>query len=207
VGQLYCLAVPSRIPYLRYDDLDPERQSVWDAVVGSRGGDLVNSDGGLAGPFNAFVHAPGVGRCLTSLGHVLRYETSIDRRLRELAIITVGARWRAEFEWWAHARVARGLGVADEVVDAIGRGEDPVFPADDERTVYAVARQLTDDGRVDREAYTAAQQLLGDAGTVELVSLCGYYTLVSFLLNAFTVPLPPGAEPAWAPAAGQDQAP
>jgi len=33
---------------------------------------------------------------------------------------------------------------------------------------------------------------------VELVSLCGYYTLVSFLLNAFTVPLPPDALPMWA---------
>ncbi len=28
---------------------------------------------------------------------------------------------------------------------------------------------------------------------VELVSLCGYYTLVSFLLNAFDVPLLPDA--------------
>ena len=27
---------------------------------------------------------------------------------------------------------------------------------------------------------------------VELVSLCGYYTLISYLLNAFTVPIPPG---------------
>jgi hypothetical protein len=33
---------------------------------------------------------------------------------------------------------------------------------------------------------------------VELVSLCGYYTLISFLLNAFTVPLPPGTAPMWA---------
>ena len=50
--------MPSRLPYLRYDDLDPERRAVWDAVVGSRGADLVNADGGLIGPFNAFVHAP-----------------------------------------------------------------------------------------------------------------------------------------------------
>jgi hypothetical protein len=55
--------------------------------------------------------------------------------------------------------------------------------------------------------YAAAQQLLGDAGMVELVSLCGYYTLVSFLLNAFTVPLPPGAAPAWGSPAEQGQAP
>jgi hypothetical protein len=34
---------------------------------------------------------------------------------------------------------------------------------------------------------------------VDLVALCGYYTLVSFTLNAFAVPLPPGAEPVWDP--------
>jgi 4-carboxymuconolactone decarboxylase len=88
--------------------------------------------------------------------------------------------------------------VADAVVDAIGRGEDPPFEADDERAVYTVARQLTDSGRLDQAAYHAAHRFLGDAGMVELVSLCGYYTLVSFLLNAFTVPLPPGAAPMWA---------
>jgi 4-carboxymuconolactone decarboxylase len=171
---------------------------VWDAVVGSRGGDLIGADGGLIGPFNAFLHAPGVGRRLSSLGRVVRFETSLDRRLTEVAIITVGARWKAEFEWWAHARMAREHGVADAVVDAIGRGQQPPFgAADDERVVYAAARELTETGQLTREAFGAAQQLLGDAGLVELVSLCGYYTTVSFLLNAFTVPLPAGAAPMW----------
>ena len=187
----------SRLKYLRRDDLDADRQEVWDSVVGSRGDQLINEQGGLAGPFNAFVQAPGVGRHLTSLGRVLRFETSIERRLSEVAIITVGAAWKAEFEWWAHARMARKHGVPDAVVDAIGRGEDPPFEAADERTVHAVARQLTGTGQVDQETYDAAQRLLGDAGLVELVSLCGYYTLISFLLNAFTVPLPPGATPTW----------
>jgi 4-carboxymuconolactone decarboxylase len=199
--------VPGRLPYLRYDDLDPDRRALWDAIVGSRGAGLVNDQGGLVGPFNAFVHAPGVGRRLASLGHVVRFETSIERRLSEVAIITVGARWKAEFEWWAHARMAREHGVADAVVDAIGRGEEPSFEADDERVVYAVARQLADHGQVDSAAYAAARRLLGDAGMVELVSLCGYYTLVSFLLNAFTVPLPPGATPAWGTPPDPAQAP
>jgi 4-carboxymuconolactone decarboxylase len=199
--------VQSRLPYLRYDDLDPDARAVWDGVVGSRGDGMVGPDGGLIGPFNAFVHAPAVGRRLSSLGRVLRFETSIDRRLLEVAIITVGARWKAEFEWWAHARMARKHGVADEVVDAIGRGDDPPFEADDERVVYTVARQLTAGGQLGQDAFAAAQRLLGDAGVVELVSLCGYYTLVSFLLNAFTVPLPPGEAQTWGAQPEPDQAP
>jgi 4-carboxymuconolactone decarboxylase len=187
----------SRLEYLRYDDLDPDGQKVWDGVVGSRGAELVNEQGGLIGPFNAFVHAPDVGRRLSSLGAALRFGTSIERRLSEVAIITVGARWKAEFEWYAHSRMARQHGVPAAVIDAIGRGEDPPFEADDERTIYIAARQLAEAGRLDQDAYDAASRLLGQAGLVELVSLCGYYTLISYLLNAFDVALPAGAAANW----------
>jgi 4-carboxymuconolactone decarboxylase len=187
----------SRLPYLRYDDLDARGQEVWDGVTGSRGAEVVNADGGLIGPFNAFVHAPGVGKHLSALGGRLRFRTSIERRLLELAMITVGAAWKAEFEWWAHARMAREHGVSDAVVAAIGNGDDPPFAAEDERVIYTVARQLTSTGRLGQDAYDAAQRLLGDAGMVELVSVCGYYTLISYLLNAFDVPLPPGAKLQW----------
>src|SRR5215831_8907912 len=186
-----------RLPHLRYDDLDAAGREVWDSVAGSRGGDLVNDEGGLIGPFNAFVQAPGLGRHLSRLGGRLRFRTSIERRLSELAIITVGARWNAEFEWWAHQGLAREHGIADAVIDAIGRGDDPAFDADDERVVYAVARQLTETGRLDRRSYDEAGELLGDEGMVELVALCGYYTLVSYLLNAFEVAQPPGVPAQW----------
>ena len=170
---------------------------MWDSIVGSRGAALISEQGSLVGPFNAFVHAPDVGRHLSSLGRVLRFETSIERRLSEVAIITVAARWKAEFEWWAHARMAREHGVPEAVVDAIGRGDDPPFEAADERTIYTAGRQLTEAGRLSDGTYHAVSQILGDAGTVEFVALCGYYSLVSFLLNAFAVPLPPDAAPMW----------
>jgi 4-carboxymuconolactone decarboxylase len=188
----------SRIPYVRRDELGPEGQQLWDSIVNGRGDQVLTADGAMVGPFNAFVTAPDAGRRLSALGATLRFGTSIERRLSEIAIITVGARWRAEFEWWAHAPMAREHGVASAVVDAIGRGEEPPFEAGDERAVYAVASRLSDAGRLDQQTYDAAHRFLGDAGMVELVALCGYYTLVSFLLNAFTVPLPPDALPMWA---------
>jgi 4-carboxymuconolactone decarboxylase len=188
----------TRIPYVRREDLGPEGQRLWDGIVRTWGDLAVTGNGGLAGPFNAIVTAPDAGRRLSALGATLRSAPSIERRLSEIAIITVGARWQAEYEWYAHAPMAREHGVAAAVVDAIGRGEEPPFDADDERAVYAVARQLSDAGRLDQETYDAAHRLLGDAGMVELVSLCGYYTVICFLLNAFTVPLPPDALPMWA---------
>jgi 4-carboxymuconolactone decarboxylase len=187
----------SRLQYLTYDQLDEQGQALWDSLLAGRGSSLVTQEHGLAGPFNAWLHAPDVGTQLGELGSALRFRSSLERRLLEIAIITVGARWRAEFEWWAHAAMARRHGVADPVVDAIGRGEPPPFEAEDERVVHRVAQQLADAGQLDAPTYAAAHDLLGDQGLVELVSLCGYYTLVSWTLNAFAVPLPPDATPMW----------
>ncbi len=190
----------SRLPELRHDELTPDGQAVWAAIAGTRGPQLETPAGGLPGPFNAFIHAPDVGRGLTALGATLRFGTSIERRLSEVAIITVGARWQAEFEWWAHARMAREHGVPDAVIEAIGRGQTPAFEAADERIVHAIASSLARTGQLDQQAYDAGRELLGDSGMVELVALCGYYTLISFVLNAFDVPVPAGAAPRWADA-------
>jgi 4-carboxymuconolactone decarboxylase len=149
------------------------------------------------GPFNPWVTAPGIGAKLADLGASLRFQSSIERRLLEVAIITVGAHWRAEFEWWAHSRMARHHGVAPAVIEAIAGGDFPEFERDDERVVYTVARELLESGRIDQSTFDAARQLLGDRGIVELVTLCGYYTLVSFTLNGFDAALPPGETPTW----------
>lgn len=188
----------SRLPYLGRDQLGAEGQRVWDAIIETRGTRVIREEGGLSGPFNASLHAPNVGQHVSALGAAVRFGTSIDPRLLEIAIMTVAARWKAEYEWYAHTRLAREQGVPDAVIDAIAKGADPPFGDAAERTVYTVARQLAEDGHVSQDAYDAAQRLLGDTGMVELVDLCGYYSLVSFVLNAFTVPLPPGATPTWA---------
>src|SRR6202161_2969441 len=102
----------TRIPYVRREELGPEGQQLWDGIVDGRGDLVVTAEGGLGGPFHAVVTAPGAGRRMSSLGATLRFGTSIERRLSEIAIITTGARWQAGFEWWAHAAEGRGHGVA-----------------------------------------------------------------------------------------------
>ena len=111
---------------------------------------------------------------------------------REIAILTVGAKWMAEYEWWAHARIGRREGVSDETIDAIHRGERPTLSDPLESAVYDFTAALLETGRVEPAAYDAARAQIGDSGLVELVTLAGYYTLVSFTLNAFEVRLPAG---------------
>ena len=185
----------SRLPLRPRSELPAEGQSVYDAIAATRP-NIGAANGPLIGPFNAWVIAPQVGARLADLGAALRSESSVERRFLEVAIITVGAYWRSEFEFWAHARMAIEHGVDPAAVDAIARGENPDLPHD-ERLMHDLARQLVTTGRLDDAIYAAGHRLLGDRGIVELVTLCGYYTLVSLSLNAFEVELPAGAAPRW----------
>ena len=183
----------ARLQPLRYDELDDDQRGVWDRIVNSRapgGLDLVGDDGSLIGPFNAFVHAPAVGRHAGALGATLRFGTSLDRRLTELAICTVGAHWQAEFELWAHVPMALEAGVDQTVIDALLAGDTPQFERDDEALVHTATSQLLQTGRCDDETYEGVLGLLGEQGVVELTTLIGYYCTISLLLNVFEVPVP-----------------
>jgi 4-carboxymuconolactone decarboxylase len=187
----------SRLQQLRREHLDAETQSLWDFVVAARGPNALGSDGTLVGPFNAWAHAPEVGTRLVELGTTLRFASHLEQRLLELAIITIGARWKAEFEWWAHRKRAIEQGVAVEAVNAIGRGESFDFERNDEQVVHGIVVSLLSAGRIEQTLYEDGLDVLGEVGMVELVSLCGYYTLIALTLNAFDVPLPEGAVTQW----------
>ena len=195
-------ARPGRLGPLAPRDLDPEQRQVLDAMLaGPRGGSgLLSREREVGGPFAPWLRSPGFARRAQELGAFVRYRTSLDPRLSELAIIVVGAAWRADYEFAAHAPLAVRAGVPREAVEALARGERPAFEREDERIVYEFARELVEERRVADERYAAAIDLLGEGGTVELVGILGYYTLVCMTLNTFETPLGEGMEPPFAAA-------
>jgi 4-carboxymuconolactone decarboxylase len=186
-----------RLPQKSRAELDDAAQALWDELVATRGDQIVDPAGGLHGPFNAWLRTPKVGSRLAPLGLALRHDTSLDRKLIELAILTVGAHFRAEFEWLAHSRMARRHGVGEDVIAALAAGRAPEFDDDRARIVHQVAAELVETGRLSESTYATARSQLSEVELVELVTLCGYYTLVSFTLNAFDVGLPAGSDPQW----------
>lgn len=183
-------------PVLGPDALDDDQASLWRSVVeGPRG--IPADPPFLPGPFNPWLQVPAFGRCAAEMGEILRMRSILPGDLREIAILTAGVRWKAEFEFFAHSRVALAEGVGQPILDALGDGSDPPFASELQRLVHTAAVSLLDTGGLSDAIRGKLANALGWPATVELVALVGFYSMVSFTLNAFDVDLPEGVSPIW----------
>jgi 4-carboxymuconolactone decarboxylase len=187
-----------RLPRLAPPGLDDDQAAVYDEIAhgprakGRSGQALRDEDGALVGPFNAMVVAPRIGLHLQRLGSAIRYEGALSPRARELAILLCARYEHSAFEWYAHEPAALAAGAGEAALDAILSGaelrlDDPV-----DQTVVRVATSLLETGDVSDGAHRDAKGMLSDAQLVEIVVLVGYYRMLSVLLRAFRVELPPG---------------
>ncbi len=177
-----------RFAPLTYDKMTPEQKTLTDHL-------LSGERRGMDGPFNVMLRSPEMGDMAQKLGAQIRFHSSLPDKLRELAIITTGRYWNAQYEWYAHKRLALQVGVSQATVDAIAQGKRPASMSADEEIVYNFCAELLNTRQVSDAAFAAAKGRLGERGVVDLIGLVGYYHLVSMLLNVDRYPLPEGATP------------
>lgn len=176
----------ARLAPLDLANLTPEQKEVADAI-------MAGPRGGLRGPFEAWLRSPVLADRAQRLGEFSRFHTSLPKHLVEFAIILTGKHWKAQFEFFAHARLAVEAGLPRETVEAVRTGERPVFRDAAERAVYAFVTEYFATNRVSDSTYQQALAVLGgERGVVDLIGIVGYYGLVSMTLNVFDVGLPEG---------------
>jgi alkylhydroperoxidase family enzyme len=193
--------VPGRLPRLSPDDLEPAQQAVYDAIAGGPRAAgpqvfrLLDDAGRLEGPFNAMLHAPGVGLALQDLGAAVRYRTTLPDRCREIAILTLAAVRRSAFEWYAHARVGRQAGLSETELEELRALRAPDSFSAAESVTRDLVLALMQGGDLDDDEFARGRDTLGLEQVVELVTLVGYYDLLALSLRVFRTPLPEGVDP------------
>jgi len=150
---------------------------------------------GAAGPFNALLRSPDVADRVQRVGEYVRFQTTIPAPLNELAILITGRFWSAQYEFWAHSRLARTAGLPDAIIDAVADGRRPSPMSDDERIVYDFCTEMFRDKAVSDAAFKAVVNRFGEQGVIDLIAACGYYSIVSMVLNVDRHPLPAGEQP------------
>lgn len=176
-----------RYPVLDEARLNARQREVYDRIVSGPRGEVV-------GPLRVWLHSPELADRAQALGGFVRYSTVLPPVLSELAILVTARIWSSGFEWVHHAPIAAEAGLPAEAIEAIGRAERPAFGDAAHQAVFDAAVELHRDRRMSDAAYDAVLAAIGQQGVIDLVGICGYYTLISMTINVFQVPDGDGPE-------------
>jgi len=154
---------------------------------------ITQSRGAIQGPFTMFLHCPEFAGRVAHLGAFVRFEGSLDMRVRVLAAMTVARELEAVYVWGAQTGGARRLGVPEATIAAIREDHSRGIPPEDAEIVE-FTRQLLRRHRVDEASANSLRRRFGDEGFIELTGAIGYYSLLAMTVNACELEAAPGAE-------------
>ena len=177
----------ARLPEISRDQLNRQEQKFFDEIVGTRGG--------VRGPYGVLLHSPDLASRVAHTGTYLRFEFDMPSNLKEVVILTTAREIKSQFEYTAHAQLARQAGVSEETIQAITAGKAPEGLADDEALLVRYALELLRERKITDATFNAVQSKYGTRGVVDLTALVGHYLLVGQILAAFDVGLAPGVTP------------
>ena len=176
----------ARLPSITGKEQVPAKDhATFDSIVASRGA--------VQGPFTMSLHSPEVAGRVAHLGAYVRFEGSLDMRVRVLAAMTVAREFEAIYVWGAQTGGARRLGVPEATITAIRENHSRGIPAEDAEIVE-FTRQLLRKHRVDDATFKSMQSRFGNDQLVQLTTAIGYYSLLAMTVNACELEPAEGAE-------------
>jgi len=172
-------------PIISKEQVPAKDQPIVDAITESRGA--------IQGPFTMFLHCPELAGRVAHLGAFVRFEGSLDMRVRVLAAMTVARELEAVYVWGAQTGGARRLGVPEATITAIRENHSRGIPPQDAEIVD-FTRQLLRKHRADAASVASLQKRFGNDGLIQLTGAIGYYSLLAMTVNACELEAAPNAE-------------
>ena len=177
--------MPRLVPITDKEQVPAKHQAAVDSIVKSRGA--------IQGPFTMFLHCPELAERVAHLGAFVRFEGSLDMRVRVLAAMTVARELDAVYVWGAQTGGARKLGVPEATIAAIREKHTRGVPPADAQ-VIDFTRELLRRHRVDDATAKALIARFGNEQFLELTGAIGYYAMLAMTVNACELEAGPNAE-------------
>ena len=176
----------ARVPLITSkDQVLAQHHAIVDGIVGSRGS--------LQGPFSVFLHSPEISERVAHLGALVRFEGTLDFRVRVLAAMTVAREFEAMYVWGAQTGSARKRDVPESTITAIKENRSDGIPAEDLQ-IIDFTRQLLRKHRVDDATAQAMLARFGNDQFIQLTGAIGYYSMLCMTVNACDLEPGKGAE-------------
>jgi 4-carboxymuconolactone decarboxylase len=184
-----------RLPLIAPSELTPEQKRLYDDMRKGIASNFnafkaVREDGALMGPWNPWLHEPGIGKAIWDPTLAMTANATLSDNIRQIVILVVGARFDAAYEIYAHIAVAEHEGMRPERLATLVADLKPTDLSADESVAFDVAYKLVRGGVLPEPLYRLAVATFGQHGTNEVIYLVGLYSMVSTTLNGFNVPVP-----------------
>ena len=138
--------------------------------------------------FRTLAHSPDLYKAFLSLGGHLLTAGAIPAREREIVILRTGRRAQSEYEFGQHRAIGRDAGLTDTEIEWLAGDGDW---SEDDAALVAMVDELTEHDVVSEVTWQRLSRRWSDPQLLELLLLCGFYRLVSGLLNSVGVALEP----------------
>jgi 4-carboxymuconolactone decarboxylase len=175
----------ARLPLASRESVPEDQRQAFDEIVKNLGSVP------RFGPGSVVLNVPHAHQRLMGFNRFLRTESSLPKKLQELAMIVTARELDCQYIWNAHAASAREAGVGAATVDALRERTDLPKLSDDETAVVRFAQEFFRTHRVSRGTFQLALEQLGNRGAVELGLFLGNYASLALMVNSFDVDLPP----------------
>jgi 4-carboxymuconolactone decarboxylase len=146
----------------------------------------------LAEVYVRMFNNPGVATRVGALGEHLRFHGVLPDAVRELVILRYAARQKAGYEWSHHQRPAKLAGISQEVIDGLAAGDLPDALPDASKAVLEAVDAVVALRSIPADVQQRIVAAHGVAGAVEVVALCGFYTIMAYMVSAFDIPIEEG---------------
>lgn len=145
--------------------------------------------------FRALANSPGALRVHHAFGEWIRWDCTLDGRLRELIILLVGYLAHSPYEYSHHIAIARSFDVSDADVRAVtawASGSPDAFADEPEvQAVLAMAAQVASPGAVDDGTWERAAALFSEENLTDIVVIASFYCYVVRVLGTVRIEVEP----------------
>ena len=184
-----------RLPPIQPDALTDEQRPLYDemrAGVAAKYNSFttMRDDGAILGPWSAWLHDPELGHALWGATKGMTRFRHLPEMVRQIVILTVGSKFGAAYEIYAHGAVASANGMSKEQLATIVANRRPGDLTMEEGIAYDMTTALLDGGVLASQIWKNALEIFGNEGAREIVYLVGHYCFISVTLNGFAIPVP-----------------
>jgi 4-carboxymuconolactone decarboxylase len=162
-------------------EMDADMRSAYDYTVKLRGM--------VPGPHKIWLSNPKLSRTIVPTGAYFQTGSTLTKAEIEIATNVIDSRWRAAYANYEHEKMGIEVAhLAPEKVAALIAGLPTSFDDARQQVVYELSSTLADARVVPVSLLRRAQELLGDAGIVDVAALMGWFTTACLTLMTYDVP-------------------